>query len=95
MVSDAGATTRPGHVRALKLPRPIDVTLDQRSGEPRTMCERGRCHEITGIQDSWRATRSWWREPTNRHYLRVVLGDGTLRTIFHDVIGDRWFAQGR
>ena len=59
------------------------------------MCERGRCHQISGIQDSWRATRSWWREPTNRHYLRVTLADGTPRTIFHDLVGDRWFAQGR
>jgi hypothetical protein len=95
MVSDAGAPARPGGVRALKRPRPIAVTLDARSGEPRAFCERGRCHEIARVQESWRATRSWWRELTSRRYLRVELADGTLRTIFHDEIGDRWFAQGR
>ncbi|MFN8591305.1 MAG: hypothetical protein U0031_07555 [Thermomicrobiales bacterium] len=71
----------------------MQIEANPRSGLPRALCERGLWREITRIQDIWHVDDEWWREPINRRYLAVVLSDGTLRTIFHDRVSDRWFAQ--
>jgi hypothetical protein len=57
------------------------------------LCERRRCRQIERIQDVWQVDDEWWREPISRRYLQVVLRGGVLRTLFHDRIADRWFAQ--
>ena len=89
------ARTPPGadRVRPLNLPRPVEVTLDERSGLPHLLHERNRTREIERVQDAWQIDDEWWREPISRRYLQVVLRDGTLRTLFHDRISGRWFAQ--
>jgi hypothetical protein len=71
----------------------VQVTLDEQSGLPCILHEHGRCRAIARIQDAWQVDDEWWREPISRHYLQVVLRDGALRTLFHDRIADRWFAQ--
>jgi hypothetical protein len=48
---------------------------------------------IECIQDSWHVDDEWWRDPISRHYVQVILRDGARRTLFHDRIADRWFAQ--
>jgi hypothetical protein len=71
----------------------VQVTLDARSGLPHTLHEGTHCREIAQIQDAWRIDDEWWREPISRHYLQVLLRDGAIRTLFHDRLTDRWFAQ--
>jgi hypothetical protein len=71
----------------------VGVETDPHSGEPRALRERGRVREIAHVQDTWHVEDEWWREPIDRRYLQVVLRDGTLRTLFHDRVSDRWFAQ--
>jgi hypothetical protein len=93
MVTSPGTTASADRVRALNLPRPVQVTLDAHSGLPRTLHEGNRHHKITRIQDTWRIDDEWWREPISRHYLQVLLQNGALRTLFHDRRTDRWFAQ--
>ena len=93
MVASPGTTSGADRVRALNLPRPVQVTLDEQSGLPCILHERGRRRAIARIQDAWQVDDEWWREPISRHYLQVVLRDGALRTLFHDRIADRWFAQ--
>jgi hypothetical protein len=77
----------------VNLPRPVQITIDEQSGLPLALCERRRCRQIERIQDTWHVDDEWWREPISRHYLQVVLRGGVLRTLFHDRIADRWFAQ--
>jgi hypothetical protein len=77
----------------LNLPRPVQVTVDERSGLPITLHERNRARQIERIQDSWQVDDEWWREPISRRYVQVLLRGGTLRTLFHDRIADRWFEQ--
>jgi hypothetical protein len=93
MVPSAGAETGIDRVRPLNLPLPIQVTLDGQSGLPRILHERNRGREIARIQDFWQVDDEWWREPISRRYLQVMLRDGALRTIFHDLIANCWFAQ--
>ena len=93
MVTAAGAETRADRVRCLNLPRPVQVTVDAWSGVPVALHERNRRHVVESIQDSWHVDDEWWRDPISRHYVQVILRDGARRTLFHDRIADRWFAQ--
>ena len=93
MVTAAGAETRADRVRCLNLPRPVQVTVDAQSGLPVALHERNRCHVVASIQDFWHVDDEWWRDPISRHYVQVILRDGARRTLFHDRIADRWFAQ--
>ena len=93
MVTAAGAETRADRVRCLNLPRPVQVTVDVQSGLPVALHERNRRHLVASIQDSWHVDDEWWRDPISRHYVQVILRDGARRTLFHDRIADRWFAQ--
>jgi hypothetical protein len=77
VVASTGAATRADRDRPLKAPRPIEVTLDAASGEPRTICEQGgqrrrrqphgtphdqrRCREVERVQDCWLVETEWWR----------------------------------
>jgi len=60
---------------------------------PVALHQRNRRHVVESIQDSWHVDDEWWRDPISRHYVQVILRDGTRRTLFHDRIADRWFAQ--
>jgi hypothetical protein len=93
MVASSRTTPGTDRVRPLNLPRPIDVTLDERSGRPRILHERKGPRPIERIQDSWQVDDEWWREPISRRYFQVVLRGGALRTIFHDRLSNRWFEQ--
>ena len=93
MVAPAGTETSADRVRPLNQPRPVQVTLDERSGLLLTLHDRHRPHAIERIQDSWRVDDEWWREPISRHYVQVLLPNGALRTLFHDLLADRWFEQ--
>ena len=93
MVAPAGAETRADRVRCLNLPRPVQVTVDAQSGLPVALHQRNRRHVVESIQDSWHVDDEWWRDPISRHYVQVILRDGAIRTLFHDRIADRWFAQ--
>jgi hypothetical protein len=55
--------------------------------------DRHRCHPIARVQDSWHIDDEWWREPIRRHYVQILLPSGALRTLFHDLLADRWFEQ--
>ncbi len=93
MVAPAGAETRADRVRCLNLPRPVQVTVDAQSEVPVALVQRNRRRAIECVQDSWDVDDEWWRDPISRYYIRVILRDGAIRTLFHDRIADRWFAQ--
>jgi hypothetical protein len=93
MVAPAGTETSADRVRPLNLPRPVQVTLDEQTGLPLTLRDRHRCHPIARVQDSWHIDDEWWREPIRRHYVQILLPSGALRTLFHDLLADRWFEQ--
>jgi hypothetical protein len=49
---------------------------------------------IAAIQDHWRIDDEWWREHTiSRIYYELLLDDGTLLTVYHDLVADAWFEQ--
>ena len=49
---------------------------------------------VSAVQDRWRLDDEWWRErPIARLYHSLVLEDGSLLVVFHDLLADAWIAQ--
>ena len=61
---------------------------------PTALVERGRHRRIEQVQDRWRIDDEWWRGPISRRYYQLVLDDGSLRTVYQDLVDGRWYEQG-
>ena len=93
MVADPGAPLGAPRVRALNLPRPVDVRAG-RDGTPRAVRLRGRWLAVEAVAEAWRLVDGWWRErEVRRWYFRLVLADGRTVTVFRDLVDGRWYAQ--
>lgn len=91
MVPDSGTPARPHHIRALNEPRPITVELDH--GIPTVATIDTHRFTVEHIQDTWTIEDEWWRHPISRQYFALLLGDGSVQTVFHDRVADAWYAQ--
>jgi len=82
-------------LRPLNAPMPLRVQTDAQ-GRIVAIWRQGRLtpRSIAAVQDRWRIDDEWWREhPVSRMYYAVVLDDGTLLTMYHDLLADAWFEQ--
>ena len=82
-------------LRPLNAPSPLQVQTDDQ-GRIVSVWRQGRLtpRTIAAIQDRWRIDDEWWREHAiSRMYYEVVLDDGTLLTMYHDLLVDAWFEQ--
>jgi hypothetical protein len=82
-------------LRPLNAPSPLRVQFDAR-GHLVSIWRQGRLtpRTIAAVQDHWRIDDEWWREhPISRAYYELVLDDGSLLTIYHDLLSDLWFEQ--
>jgi hypothetical protein len=82
-------------LRPLNAPMPLRVQFDEQ-GRVVSIWRQGRLtpRTIAAIQDRWRIDDEWWREhPVSRMYYEVVLDDGTLLTMYQDLVADQWFEQ--
>jgi hypothetical protein len=63
------------------------------AGAPAVLVEGEQRRRIVSIEDRWRIDDEWWRDPISRTYYRVRLDDGSVRTLYHDLVADAWYAQ--
>ncbi len=91
MVPDSRAKTGAGQLRSVNQPRPVTILVE--AGQPVILIEGQRRHRIEQVQDVWRIDDEWWRNPISRYYYRVVLDNGSLRTIYHDLVSGDWYEQ--
>ena len=95
MVTDSRATLGAHELRALKLPIPVVIRADE-DGQPRSI-QRDDWpvpREVVRVEDRWRIDDEWWRErAVARLYYRVLLPDGALLTLYHDLVDGRWYEQ--
>ena len=77
------------------LNRPVPITVETGvDGEPTFVTRHGNRIAIAAVLDRWRIDDEWWREhPIAREYYALLLDDGTLLTIYHDLVKDQWFEQ--
>ena len=92
MVAHPRATAGLNRLRPLNQPKPVKVQEDV-NGNPIAITHKGRRIAIEGIKDRWRIDDEWWRKAIARMYYQVVLQDGRILTLFHDLLGGAWFAQ--
>ena len=82
-------------LRPLNAPTPLRMQADAQ-GRIVAVWRHGRLtpRTIASIQDRWRIDDEWWREhPISRLYYELLLDDGTLLTVYHDLLADAWFEQ--
>jgi hypothetical protein len=74
---------------------PIRVRADP-DGRPVAVRRHGwpRPRAVARTQDCWRVDDEWWRaSPIARLYYALLLEDGTLLTVCHDLAADTWLEQ--
>jgi len=79
-------------LQPLKQPRPVAVEADG-SGEPVAVVLGGQRLAVAQVQDVWRIDDEWWREEVSRLYYRLLLEDGRPVTVYHDLLGEKWWVQ--
>jgi hypothetical protein len=92
MVTHPGTPSRPHQLRPLNAPVPLTVTVTP-TGVPHVLTINQHQHQVERIQDTWIIEDEWWRDPIDRQYFALLLGDGTRRTVFHDRVADTWYLQ--
>jgi hypothetical protein len=87
----------PNDLRPLNAPQAMRMQTDEQ-GRIVGLWRPGRLapRRIAAIQDHWRIDDEWWREQAiSREYFELLLDDGTLLVVYHDLIADAWFEQRR
>ncbi len=87
----------PHDLRPLNAPQPLRMQTDAH-GHIVGVWRHGRLtpRRITSVQDHWRIDDEWWREHAIvREYYELLLDDGTLLVVYHDLLNDAWFEQRR
>jgi hypothetical protein len=95
LVKPSAFSTQQSDLRPLNAPSPLRVEKDEQ-GRIIAIWRQGRLtpRTIAAIQDRWRIDDEWWREHAiSRMYYEIVLDDGTLLTMYHDLLADAWFEQ--
>jgi hypothetical protein len=79
-------------VTPLNVPREIRVTADE-DGSPVFVWIRNRQRRVTRIRNVWRIDDEWWRREIARRYFELELSDGSVITVFQDLLSRTWFRQ--
>lgn len=84
---------RPARLRPLNRPRAARVETNEH-GAPVAVHLSQRRLAVEEALETWRIDDEWWRDnPISRLYWRVLLEDGRVVDIFHDLVSDRWARQ--
>jgi hypothetical protein len=52
-----------------------------------------RTGKVAAIRETWRIDDEWWRRPISRLYYEVVLENGRILTLYHDLLEGGWWEQ--
>ena len=80
-------------LKPLGRPKIVTVRTDEH-GEPIHVRLSGKpARRVEVVRERWRIDDEWWREPISRAYLAVVLDDGRMLTLYHDLSDGSWYAH--
>ena len=79
-------------VTPLNIPREVRVTADE-EGSPVFVWLRSRQRRVVRIRNAWRIDDEWWRHEIARLYFELELSDGSVITVFQDLISGNWSRQ--
>ena len=78
---------------ALAQPESVSVRTDEH-GEPTHVRLPGKPARVVAVvRERWRIDDEWWREAISREYRAVVLDNGRVVTLYHDLVDGLWYAQ--
>jgi len=93
MVSHPRATLRADRLRALNLPHPVRVEVDE-AGQPTAVRDGPSAPAaVETLLEYWRIDDEWWRDPISRRYADVVLQGGKHVVLYQDLLTGDWFMQ--
>lgn len=87
------APTRALARRMLRPPRPAEVFCQR--ARPTYVRADGMGGRVVHVAGPWRTRMDWWREEVHRDDWDVILSDGGIYRIFHDLRRDCWFVDAR
>ena len=79
-------------VTPLNVPRDIRVTADE-DGSPVFVWLGSGWRRVIRIRNVWRIDDEWWRQEISRRYFEMELSDGSVITVFQDLISGNWSRQ--
>ena len=80
-------------LRPLGQPKPVHVRTDLH-GDPEFVRLPGQtARKVLQIRERWRIDDEWWRQPISRAYYAIVLDDGRVLTLYHDLMESAWYVQ--
>jgi hypothetical protein len=79
-------------VTPLNVPRDIRVTADE-DGSPVFVWLGSRQKHVARVRNVWRIDDEWWRQEIARRYFELELSDGSVITVFQDLISGNWSRQ--
>lgn len=79
--------------RMLRPPRPAEVFCQR--ARPTYVRAEGMGGRVVHVAGPWRTRMDWWKEEVHRDDWDVILSDGGIYRIFHDLRRDSWFVDAR
>jgi len=80
-------------LKPLGQPKVVAVRTDEH-GEPLHVRMPGKpARRVAVVRELWRIDDEWWRQAISREYRTVVLDDGRVVTLYHDLLDGSWYAQ--
>ncbi len=71
----------------------VTVRTDE-NGEPVHVRLSGKpARRVAVVRERWQIDDEWWRQPISRDYRAVVLDDGKVITLYHDLLDGAWYVQ--
>jgi hypothetical protein len=77
---------------SVNVPREIGVAIDS-PGEPITILSDHCQRRVAKVRNCWRVDDDWWRSEISRMYYELLLSDGSMLTVFRDLLSGKWYQQ--
>jgi hypothetical protein len=80
-------------LKPLGQPKTVVVRTDEQ-GEPTYVRIPGKpARRVAVVRERWRIDDEWWRQTISREYRTIVLDDGAVITLYHDLTDGAWYVQ--
>ena len=85
-------THRP-RLKPLGQPKVVTVRTDEHGAPVHVRLPGKPARRVAVVRERWRIDDEWWREAISREYYAVVLDDGRVVMLYHDLTDGSWYAQ--
>jgi len=85
--------SRRPRLKPLGQPKVVTVHTDELGNPTHVRLPGKPARAVAVVRERWRIDDEWWREPISRDYRTIVLDDGKVITLYHDLLDNLWYAQ--